>query len=232
MFKRAVVIFSAVLLCNAIPAHAGVHFEWLSPLRSLGPVGSSVGSAYNPPGDKFDPTLPGPGWFDLGSNSDFDFFDDPAFVLQSDSGQAGLVPVNIKTILSGNAAVDEDNAKSTQFQISERLTYTIMSFNGLYNKEFNMDADFLSPTSYGRTDSFLEFLEIGQPYAVSGLLASFSPFWEDSMPIDADSPGHSIIFNDTSADITFSVVPEPPTLLLFASGSLGMWIRRRGKKRN
>lgn len=230
MRRKVLSAVAAVLLFNVNPASAGLFFEWLVPLEQLGPVPSAFGAAYNPPGEQNNPDFP-EGWFELGFGSDFDFFNDPVFRLQSDSEQTGLAPVKLSLVLAGEVVLDEFNAGNTQFQIPGFLSYNIQSFDGTYSRTFDMEALFFNETSYSRTDSFFDSLEIGTLYGVSSLLASAPPVWIDATPIDPSSPGHSIVFNEATGDLTLGIVPELPTFLLLASGTAGMWLRRNRNRK-
>lgn len=221
-----------MLFIRAVPASAALYFDWIQPLTQIGPVVSSSAAAYNPPDAS---EFPGQ-WYELGwgdgygdHGGDPDYY--PAFILKSDSGQSGSVPVEIKLTLSGNVWVGEDNAADTEFQIWERLVYGVGSVDGLYGNVFDMDADFFNETSYSRTKYFSDSLEIGKPYRVSGVLISGPPIRIAGDPIDPDSPAFAIITNESYGDIAFRALgvttPEPATILLFTCGLLGAFARRR-----
>ncbi len=232
MWQRISVAVTAMVFINAVPAHAALYFDWINPLTQIGPVVSSSAAAYNPPEAS---EFPGQ-WYELGWGDGYgDHGGDPAyypaFILKSDSGQSGSVPVEIRLTLSGNVWVGDDNAANTEFQILDRLAYGIESLDGLYGNVFDMDADLFNETSYSRTKYFLDSLEIGGSYRVSGALINGPPVRTAGEPLDPDSPAFTIITNESYGDIAFSALststPEPATIFLFGSGILGALARRR-----
>jgi hypothetical protein len=118
--RQRIFAVAAMLFINAVPANAALYFEWSSPLIHNFGSGwhSSYAALYNPP-DALD--FPGQ-WYEGGWGDTYaDTYS--AFILKSNSGQTGLVPVEIKVTLSGNVVIDEYNAANTEFGVSERLTY-------------------------------------------------------------------------------------------------------------
>lgn len=232
IWQRILAVVGAMVWIGAAPADAAFYFDWINSLTQIGPVVSSSAAAYNPPDAS---EFPGQ-WYELGWSDGYgDHGDDPAyypaFILKSDSGQTGLVPVEIQLMLSGNVWVGEDNAANTEFQIWDRLVYGVESFDGLYDNVFDMDAVLFNETSYSRTKYFSDSWEIGKAYRVSGALISGPPVRIGGVPLDPDSPAFTIIMNESYGDIAFRaqdvVTPEPATIFLFGSGILGALARRR-----
>ncbi|MEW6009046.1 MAG: PEP-CTERM sorting domain-containing protein [Candidatus Omnitrophota bacterium] len=242
--KKIILILSAVfLLISAIPALASVYIDWIndptevglwpelelkSPPETIGPAKSWFGIYYYPPGVEY-PDGYGPAWFsmhwwgDEGAYSEHDAI----FVLRSDSGETGLIPLEVKLDVFGNIVVTEENAADTEFEGSVSSDYIIQSIEyGGYYKEFYGGASFQNELAYSQSSTAIEFFEIGAPYGIYGLLGSHV-LWMGATPIDPNIKGESLVENYAYADISLKVIPEPATLSLLWLGLLGLIFRRR-----